>query len=70
MRKPRSERVRAGGQGLFVRMHLNRGLNRGRNAVEGWIGMEAAAPAAPPAHICGANPMQTFFQEDFDNAEE
>ena len=55
LRRPVNETIRAGGSGVFARMHLNRALNRPRAVTEGWAG----APPAPPnssahAHAHGA----------------
>lgn len=67
-RKPRSEAVRTGGQGIFARMHLNRGLNRKRRTKEAWIG-SAPAPSVQNAHVCGV-PQFVSDLEDMDDAEE
>lgn len=70
MRHPRSEKVRGARQGMFARMHLNRGLNRAKITEEGWIGTEPAVQAAVPVHVCGANPLAALFEEEFEDAEE
>jgi hypothetical protein len=67
LRKPRSETVRIGGQGLFSRMHLNRGLNRSRKITEEWVDASSAS-ARRTRHTHGT--QTTPITEELDYADE
>jgi len=66
LQRPAAETVRAGGQGQFARMHLNRGLNRARRVAEGWAG---ARPSRVPSDGHAHNLTTPETSEDPDHAD-